>query len=162
MRDKILKYDKILQKEQLFFDILFFILGFILSFAKISGVMTSFCLSFAMSLKKRASVFCSLGSVFSITLFLTSENVIYIFILLLGLILKGLFYTNSSLKNAILSAISFGIPNLVFLFFFHIEFYNLLMIYCQTILCASVTALCTQIIKNFSFDLRNIFFFFYS
>ncbi len=155
LRDKILKYDKILHKEQLFLDILFFVLGFILSFAKISGVMTSFCLSFAMSLKRRASFFCFLGSIFSITLFLTSENLIYIFILLLGLILKSLLYVNSSLKNAVLAAISFVVPNLVFLFFFPIDFYNLIMIYFQTILCASITALCTQIMRNFSFESKN-------
>ena len=57
MKGKILKNSILQDKEQLFLEILFFLFGFILSFAKICGLMSPFCLVVAMSLNKKVSVF---------------------------------------------------------------------------------------------------------
>lgn len=150
MKEKVLKRSSLKDKEQLFLEILFFLFGFILSFAKIGGFMSPFCLVVAMSLNKKSSVFCFLGSILSITLFLRSENLTYLFIMILALAFKFFLNCNSSFKNAVFCAISFVIPNLFFIFIFPIGFKSLVFLYVQTILCALTTALCTKALKNFS------------
>lgn len=151
MKEKILKAKRAITKEQMFLDVCFFIFGFVISFAKIAGVISCFCLAFAMAFKKRNSIFSFLGSLLGITIFLNVNSIMYFFILAIGAVLKIVFKSNSSLKNAILCAIAFLIPNTISIFLFPVAFVTLITIYFQTILCASITALCTQTSKNFYF-----------
>lgn len=155
MKDKILKNNRVQTKEQIFLDAFYFTFGFIISFAKISGMVVPFCLSFAMALKKRASIFSFLGSIFGISLFLSSDNLIYLFILSFGILVKFLLELNTSLKNAIFSALCFILPHTIFIFMFPVGFGSLMFLYSQTIFCAALTALCTQTLKSFSFDFKD-------
>ncbi len=151
MRDRVLKYCKTDGDYLTFKKVLFFACGFVLSFAKISGIMSPFCLSFAMALKKKYSIFCFLGGICSIVLFLKAQNIVYLFILMLALSLKIMFKSKSACKNAILCSISFIVPNIFFMLFNPTNFSGLLLIYFQVILYALITALCTQNSKNFNF-----------
>ena len=155
MKDKILKNNRVQTKEQIFLDAFYFTFGFIISFAKISGMVVPFCLSFAMALKKRASIFSFLGSIFGISLFLSSDNLIYLFILSFGILVKFLLELNTSLKNAIFSSLCFILPHTIFIFMFPVGFGSLMFLYSQTIFCAALTALCTQTLKSFSFDFKD-------
>ena len=91
MKEKILKAKKAITKEQMFLDVCFFIFGFVISFAKIAGVISCFCLAFAMAFKKRNSVFSFLGSLLGITIFLNVNSIMYFFILAIGAVLKIVF-----------------------------------------------------------------------
>ena len=156
MKDKVLKNNnRIHSKEQVFLDAFYFTFGFIISFAKISGMVAPFCLSFSMALKKRASIFSFLGSIFGISLFLSSDSLIYLFILSFGILVKFLLEPNDSLKNAVFCALCFILPYTVFIFMFPVGFGSLMFLYSQTIFCAALTALCTQTLKNFSFEFKD-------
>ncbi len=152
MKYKLLKYDEIENKKEIFLNVLFFVFGFIVSLGKVGGFVAPFSIAFAMALRKKYSIFCFLGGIFSITLFLTSENLIYFFILVLGFCFKIFFNPTSSFKNAIFCAISFIVPNLFFILLFPIGFKTLMLIYFQTVLCSVVAALCTQNSKDFNLN----------
>lgn len=154
MKEKVLKCSKLDSKDGVLLDICFFCFGFVISFAKIAGFMSPFCLSLSMALRRRPSIFSLFGSIFGVALFLTADNIIYIFILLIAMCLKFVFNFNGSLKNGIFSSISFLIPQIISIVMFPVGFGTLLTIYFESILCGIMAALFTQSSKKFSVNLR--------
>lgn len=155
MKEKILKYTGTESLAQIIEKICFFVIGFVMSFAKIAGMFSPFCISFSMSLPKKWSMFSFLGGIFGVIGCFNSFNgEVYICALIIGMILKIFFDFKSNFWNAIFSIISFGIPSIISMLIHPVGFGTIVMIYSETILVGSFTVLFKCSLKNMNIKIR--------
>ena len=150
MREKILKYAGVENVGQIGENFSFFILGFIMSFSKIAGIFSPFCLAFSMALPKKWSICSFLGGICGVGLFDNSNGMTYIFALSIGLVFKMLFDPESSFACAMISVLAMSIPHIISMLINPVGFGTIIMIYAEIILSASVTALLKGGLKNFN------------
>ena len=74
MKEKILKYTGTENVAQIIEKICFFVIGFVMSFAKIAGIFSPFCIAFSMSLQKKWSIFSFLGGIFGVIVCFNNFN----------------------------------------------------------------------------------------
>ena len=155
MKEKILKYTGTESMAQVIEKICFFIIGFVMSFAKIAGMFSPFCIAFSMSLPKKLAIFSFLGGIFgSIFCFNTFNGEVYICALVIGMILKIFFDVKSNFWNAIFSIISFATPSIISMIMHPVGFGTLMMIYAEVILIGSFTVLFKCSLKKVNFNVR--------
>lgn len=155
MKEKILKYTGTENMEQIIEKICFFIIGFVMSFAKIAGIFSPFCIAFSMSLPKKLAIFSFLGGIFGgIVCFNSFNGEVYICALTIGIILKIFFDFNSNFWNAIFSIISFGTPSIISMIMHPVGFGTLIMVYAEAILIGSFTVLFKCSLKNMNLNIQ--------
>lgn len=155
MREKILKYTGTENMAQVIEKICFFAIGFVMSFAKIAGIFSPFCIAFSMSLPKKWAVFSFLGGILGVIVCLNNFNgEVYICTLIIGIILKLFFDLKSNFWNAIFSIISFGTPSVISMFIHPVGFGTLIMIYAEVILIGSFTVLFKCSFKNMNISIK--------
>ena len=152
MREKILKYAGVENIWQIVENISFFTLGFIMSFSKIAGIFSPFCLAFSMALPKKWSIYSFLGGICGVGLFDNLNGMTYIFALSLGLIFRMFFGMKFVFASAMFSVLSMSIPHIISMLVNPVGFGTIIMIYTEIILTGSVTALLKGGLTNFSIN----------
>lgn len=143
IKQKILRTFNIFNVDIFFEGLIFLCAGFLLSFAKIAGVFSPFCLAFCVSVFKENLFFAFFGGLLGILFNLSASSLIYFFALIIGFLLKFIFnYKKGSVfLNAIFSMISLAVPKLVLVIMNPISFSTWILDYCEVVFCVALTVL---------------------
>lgn len=159
MKQLILKKIKILHNAETFLeDLIFLCFGFLLSFAKISGVFSPFCLAFCVSVFRERAFFSFVGGFIGTVFNLSASNSIYLFALIIGFSIKFVFRIRSSFFNVVVTMVALSIPKLVMAVLTPSSYSTWIIDYCEVVFCVALTVLFS---KTFSKKLKSSIIGFY-
>ena len=148
MKEKILKTLNLERFDLVVEFALFFLAGFLLSFAKISGVFSPFCLAFCIAIERKNSVFAFLGGLFGLLFCANVEGLVYFFALVIGFLLKFFFKGDSSFLNLVCAMVALTVPKLFMIILVPSSFSSWIIDYCEVVFCSALTFLFSRTFKK--------------